>query len=131
MVIAAGLLTGTALVGPAVTAQAGSGSGLSECAEGRLCLWGNNDYVWMIHHRQTAGDASSRTYNVTGDPDGVIGNVDNEMDSWANTGKHDTRGWSETDGRGRCQTFAAGSHDENVAFWNSDKISSTRADKGC
>ncbi|MDX3715578.1 peptidase inhibitor family I36 protein [Streptomyces europaeiscabiei] len=47
---------------------------LSECNANNMCMWGNNDFHWLIGER--AHGSTTRT-NMTGDRN-------DEMDSWAN-----------------------------------------------
>jgi hypothetical protein len=111
--VAVVLLSG---VGVAVNAQAA----FSECNANRSCMWGNNDFVFLIGERAPGGGL----VNLTGDRN-------NQMDSWGNRTTVNSAGYDGAGGAGACQTFAAGSRDNNVAPWNSDEISSWRTDRGC
>jgi hypothetical protein len=95
---------------------------LSDCDSGNMCLWGNNDYRWMLAER-TAG--SSSIENLSGD-------ANDEMDSWAN--KSTTYAgcmWATANGSGDRQTLGRNSHDNNVSPANSDEVSSWRTAYAC
>jgi hypothetical protein len=55
----------------------------------------------------------------------------NQMDSWGNRTATSSSGFDNTNGTGDCQTFKFGSNDNNVAFNNSDEVSSWRTNRGC
>jgi hypothetical protein len=98
-----------------------SGS-LSECKNGEMCLYGNNDWKWLISHR-SASDSS--LLNLKGD-------ANNEMDSWANKSLHyDACGYGGANGTGDRQYWKTNWNDNNVAPWNSDEISSWRGATFC
>lgn len=114
--LAGAMILATALIAPGLA----SGS-LSQCASGHVCLWGNNDFQWLIADR-TAG--SGTITNLTGE-------ADNQMDSWANPSSYNACGWGAANGTGDAQPFAAADNDNNVAFFNSDEVSSWRTRYGC
>ena len=117
-VLSAALLGATLFVAPNVSASAA----YSECASERVCLWGNNDYLWMLDER-TAG--SSTINNLSGD-------ANDEMDSWANnSGTYAGCMWSDANGSGDRQTLGRNSSDNNVAPANSDEVSSWRTAYAC
>lgn len=93
----------------------------SDCADGRMCMWGNNDFVWKIGDRA----ADQPIANLSGD-------ADNQMDSWANrNGMFVGCMWSGYDGLGDPQRMASDSNDNNVSPLNSDQVSSWRTRYGC
>ena len=110
------LIGGTLLFAPNVAATAA----YSDCASDKVCLWGNNDYKWLIHTRNPGKGLLALT-----------GDANNEMDSWGNRTTKNARGYDKANGTGDCQTFAKGSKDNNVAPWNSDEISSTASNGKC
>ena len=112
MLAAAGFLTG---VGPA-------SASLSQCDSNNMCMWGNNDFLWLIGER---GHGSSTVTNLSGD-------ANDEMDSWANRSTSYTGCmFGAANGSGDRQTMARASNDNNVAPWNSDEVSSWRTANGC
>lgn len=115
-------LAGAFIVATAVIAPGLAGGALSDCASGRMCLWGNNDFKWKIADR-AAG--SGTIVNLTGD-------ANNEMDSWANrSGSYIGCGYGAANGTGDRQQWGPNSNDDNVAPWNSDEVSSWRTRHGC
>lgn len=116
------LLVGAMIAATAALAPAFASGALSDCNSGNMCLWGNNDYQWMIAER-AAG--SGTITNLTGD-------ADNQMDSWANrSASYNGCGYGGANGTGDTQQFNANSSDPNVAFFNSDEVSSWRTRYGC
>jgi hypothetical protein len=101
-------------------ASAGAQASFSQCNANRSCLWGNNDFVFLIGERPPGGGL----VNLTGD-------ANNEMDSWGNRTTTNSSGYGSAGGSGDCQTFGAGQRDNNVAFFNSDEVSSWRTNAGC
>ena len=115
--LAGAMILATAIIAPGLA----SGS-LSQCNSGNVCLWGNNDFEWLIAER-AAG--SGTITNLTGE-------ANDQMDSWANrSASYNACGWGAANGTGDAQTFAAASSDNNVAFFNSDEVSSWRTRYGC
>lgn len=116
--IASAMIVGTGLFAiPGVAAAA-----LSDCDSGYMCLWGNNDYKWMLEER---GAGSSTITNLSGD-------ANDEMDSWAN--KSTTYAgcmWEHAHGSGARQTLGRNSNDNNVSPANSDEVSSWRTAYAC
>lgn len=101
-------------------ASGGAQAAFSDCDPGRSCIWGNNDYVWLIGERAAGGDVVA-----------ITGDRNNQMDSWGNRTGTDSAGYDGSNGTGDCQTFGFNSRDNNVAFYNSDEVSSWRTDGGC
>lgn len=102
--------------GAATTAQAAFG----DCPSGRVCLWGNNDYQFLLSTQTEGGGLKA-----------LSGDANNNMDSWGNRTARAGAGHDGSNGSGDCQTFSAGSRDNNVAPFNSDEVSSFRANRGC
>ena len=98
----------------------GAQAAFSDCDANRSCMWGNNDFVFLIGERAPGGGL----VNLTGD-------ANNQMDSWGNRTTVNSAGYGGANGTGDCQTFTAGSRDNNVAPWNSDEVSSWRTNRGC
>jgi hypothetical protein len=92
----------------------------SECDANRSCMWGNNDFVFLIGERAPGGGL----VNLTGDRN-------DQMDSWGNRTTTNSAGFGNANGGGDCQTFTAGQRDNDVAFFNSDEVSSWKTNGGC
>jgi peptidase inhibitor family I36 len=105
----------------AAAATTGAEATFSDCDPNRSCLWGNNDYIWMLSERAAGGGLQS--FNGQ--------DRNNQMDSWGNRTSTNSAGYDSTSGTGDCQTFKFGSNDNNVAFNNSDEVSSWRTNRGC
>lgn len=114
------LLIALALVASAVGAAQTARASFEQCPSNEVCLWGNNDFLWFIAHRSSGGGVAALT-----------GEANNQMDSWGNRSTRNAAGYGNSNGTGDCQTFAAGSRDNNVAWFNSDEVSSWRTDRGC
>lgn len=116
--VAVGLVAAFSGMAGATAAQAS----LSDCNANNMCMWGNNDFKWKIGER---GDGSK---TVTG----LYGDRNDEMDSWANrSASYDGCMYSNANGKGDRMTMWRNSHDDNVAPWNSDQVSSWRTKGGC
>lgn len=118
LAVAAAMVVGAGLF----AAPGVAGASLSECDSNNMCMWGNNDYKWLIGERDHGLTSWS---NLSGDKN-------NEMDSWANR----SASWTgcmagSTGGDGDRQTMAKNSSDNNVAVFNSDEVSSWRTANGC
>lgn len=95
---------------------------LSDCDAAYMCLWGNNDYNWMLVER---GQGSSTILNLSGD-------ANDEMDSWANKSTtHSGCMWADANGSGDRQTLGRNQNDNNVSPANSDEVSSWRTAYSC
>jgi len=117
-VAAAGIL---ATAGFVVSVAPASAS-LDQCNYGHMCMWGNNDYKWLLKER-IAG--------LTGIVD-LTGEINDEMDSWANvSSEYAGCMFEHHNGGGDKQFMARVSKDSNVAPWNSDEVSSWRTINGC
>ncbi|MEU5826166.1 peptidase inhibitor family I36 protein [Micromonospora tulbaghiae] len=116
--IASAMIVGTGLVLVPGTASAA----LSDCDAAYMCLWGNNDYKWMLVER---AQGSSTIQNLSGD-------ANDEMDSWANKSTtHSGCMWKDANGSGDRQTLIRNSSDSNVSPANSDEVSSWRTAYSC
>ena len=93
---------------------------LDQCNSNRVCMWGNNDFKWLIGERAPGWGL----VNLSGDRN-------DEMDSWANRTTINAAAYATSNGDGDCQTFAKVSNNHNVAFWSSDEVSSWRTNHGC
>ncbi|WP_250035713.1 peptidase inhibitor family I36 protein [Paractinoplanes maris] len=112
------MLAITALSGLAWAAPAAASE--SECLSNRVCLFGNNDFDWLLSMR----GAGYGNYNL-------ISSVNDKMDSWINRTGTNAAGYSNANGSGDCQTFHSNSKDNNVNFANSDEVSSWKTNGGC
>lgn len=92
----------------------------SQCNPSNVCIWGNNDFNWFLRG----------IYSGTG-LTALSGSASNQMDSWANRTARTGAGHDYTTGTGDCQTWSAGTRDNNVNPANSDEVSSIRANRGC
>jgi len=114
-------VVGVAMLGSAFVAPAAAHAALSECNSNHMCIWGNNDYQWLIGERYHGGGITD-----------LSGDRNNQMDSWANRSATYTGCmFSGANGSGDRQTMARNSSDNNVASWNSDEVSSWRTSSGC
>lgn len=116
-------LAATMIVGASLFTTGGvANAALSDCNSDHMCMWGNNDFRWMIGERNHGSNTWS---SVTGDRN-------DEMDSWANRSARHTGCMAQhTNGSGDRQTMHTNDDDGNVAPWNSDEISSWRTTNGC
>lgn len=114
------LLIGLFLVGTSFGTVHIAQADFSDCSSGRVCMWGNNNFQWLIGSR-------SPGYGVVN----LYGDSNNQMDSWANRTSTNAAGYDGYDGYATCQTFWRGGNDDNVAPWNSDEVSSWRTNRGC
>ncbi|MEV5692231.1 MULTISPECIES: peptidase inhibitor family I36 protein [Micromonospora] len=116
--IASAMIVGTGLLlVPGVASAA-----LSDCDANKMCLWGNNDYKWMLNERDAG---SSTIQNLSGD-------ANDEMDSWANkSSTYSGCMWSDANGSGDRQTLGRNQSDNNVSPANSDEVSSWRTAYSC
>lgn len=113
-VMASVMMVATIFAGSQMSAHAGSG----QCGASETCMWGNNDYKWLIFNENNFHG------NIYGEPN-------NEMDSWLNRSFSDSLGTAGRRGAGDCQSFDARESDNNVAPWNSDEISFVSTIGGC
>jgi peptidase inhibitor family I36 len=113
------VLVALALAGAA--ASGGAQAAFSDCDPNRSCLWGNNDFIWLLSERAAGGGLLSFSGQ----------DRNNQMDSWGNRTTINSAGYDSTSGTGDCQTFQRGSNDNNVSFVNSDEVSSWRTNHGC
>ncbi len=94
---------------------------LAQCTGNKTCFWGNNDYLWLIVNQNEGLPGA-----------GLIGEANNEMDSWQNRSNNWTsKGTDNANGTGDCQTFGKGDKDNNVSTFNSDEVSYIRTNTGC
>lgn len=118
--IAAGAL---ALSG--VAAALPAHAALSQCGTDKMCVWGNNDYEWLIAS-QIHGQGSWL------DPFDNSVDEDNQQDSWANRSVTYTGCLADdVDGGGDRITMAKNSKDPNLAYFNSDSSDAMRTKNGC
>jgi hypothetical protein len=116
------LVVGAIIVSAGFVTPAVASATLSDCPSNHMCMWGNNDFRWMIGNR-SAG--SGTITNLSGD-------ANDEMDSWGNRSASSTGCmYGDANGSGDRQTMARNSNDNNVAPWNSDEVSSWRTANGC
>ncbi len=96
---------------------------LSDCNANHMCVWGLNDFRWMIAER----------YHGNSDwLDPFTGEENDENDSWANRSVTYTGCMAEhVDGGGDRLTMAEGSSDKDMAWFNSNETSSMRTKYGC
>ncbi|MEU8671973.1 peptidase inhibitor family I36 protein [Streptomyces anulatus] len=110
------------LVGSALMVTPVANAAISDCNNNNMCMWGNNDYQWMIGER---AHGSATLVNLSGDND-------NAMDSWSNeSGTHSGCMYGAFNGTGDRQGMAPEANDNNVSPLNSDEVSSWRTRHGC
>ena len=116
------LLAGAIIIGTSLTIAGTANAALTDCTGTQMCMWGNNDFVFLIAARTPL---NSTIVNLTGD-------ANNEMDSWQNRSPtYDGCMWANNDGTGDAQTSHKADSDNNVSPLNSDEVSSYRARVGC
>ncbi len=115
--IAAGAI---ALIGAGASAATPASASFSQCNSNNVCIWGNNDYQWFLRGIVKGTGLTA-----------LSGDANNQMDSWGNRTTGTGAGYDASNGSGDCQTWSAGSRDNNVNPWNSDEVSSIRANHGC
>lgn len=120
------LAVGAALVVAAVGAPTGASATIGQCLSNKMCAWGNNDFNWLLAaqiHGQGPGFLDVFN-NGAGEND--------ETDSWANRSADYTGCLAANDdGTGDRLTMRKVSNDPNLAFFNSDEVSSMRTKGGC
>ena len=116
-IIVAAMIGGTSLV-----SVGAAGAALSDCNSDKMCMWGNNDFAYLIGERNHGVETIYNMPSATND----------EMDSWANRSASYTGCmYQHNDGGGDKQTMGRNSKDNNVAPFNSDEVSSWRSKYGC
>jgi hypothetical protein len=122
MRVARSVLAGVVMVVGGVTATAPAAQAtISQCNSGWVCMWGNNNYDWLLVQRYFS-------YTVANLPTAI----NDKMDSWANLstwGK--AAAYEHYNGGGGCQSFDIVSRDPNVAPWHSDEVSSWKTNGLC
>lgn len=110
------MVTGTAL-----TLSLPASASLSACNSGNVCIWGNNDFEWLIGER-SGGQAEIRNFS---------GDANNANDSWANKSTFYGAAYDGFNGTGECSELAQYSTDNNIGFYDADDWSSWRTKYGC
>jgi len=89
-----------------------------------MCVWGNNDFVWLI----AAQNHGQGVLDVFNDSKGE----NDQADSWKNRSV-DYAGclYNHANGRDPLKTMPKGGKDNNMFFADSDKTSSMRTDGAC
>lgn len=113
--VAGAFIAGTALLAP----NTASSAAFSDCNSNYVCLWGNNDYQWMLIEKYTNQEGTN-----------LYGEENNQTDSWGNRSTRNARAW-DTHSGGDCWTLSAGERDPNLAPWNSDRFSRLATTGGC
>lgn len=110
------------LAGPVLATAGPSSAALSDCTGTNMCMWGSNNFTFIIGQRQAG---YSTIVNLSGD-------ANNQMDSWANKSSVYTGCmYDGINGGPGTQTMSKVSSDANVAPWNSDDVSSWKTAGGC
>lgn len=95
---------------------------LSECDSNSMCMWGGDDFQWLIGERAHGSAAFAD----------LSGGWDNQMDSWANrSATYDGCMTGSANGGGDKQGMARAGNDNNVSPLNSDEVTSWRTSGGC
>jgi hypothetical protein len=114
-----------ALTASTVIAQPPAHAGLNQCLTNKVCVWGNNNYEWLLAAQIHGQTAWLDVFN-----DGAGEN--NQNDSWANKSKTYTGcGVDHVDGGGDRITFTKDSQDPDLSFLNSNFVSAMRTKSGC
>ncbi len=112
-----------ALAFAGLAAPAGSHASLNDCNSNYMCVWGNNDFAWMLAE-EVHGQASWLDPFATDEND--------ENDSWANRSATYTGCMAEhLNGGGDRLTMAKISSDNDMAWFNSNETSSMKTKNGC
>lgn len=106
----------------AVGVTANANADLRQCNSGNACMWGNNDYHWLIAERP---GGQGRYINFGRQE------RNDEMDSWANKSGFYGCWYEDANGRGGRNRMDARDRDNNMAPWDSDEASSWRTRFGC
>lgn len=116
------ILSATMLTATAAAMVTPANASLSDCNSGHMCIWGNNDYLWMLSER-TGG--SSTITNLTGDNN-------NQNDSWSNKNStYKGAAYNGANGTGECTTMPESTNVSNIPFYDADDWSSWRTKFGC
>ncbi len=119
------LVTG-ALAIATLAAPAAAQASLSDCNSNYMCVWGNNDFKWMIAERFHGNSEWVEPFD---------GDENNENDSWANRSVDYTGCLADgIDGGGDTGdrvTLHRNDNDNDLAWFNSDFASSMRTKGGC
>ena len=119
------LMGATLLALAGISAPVASSASLGQCDTNYMCVWGNNNYEWLIA-KQYHGTSSwvDPFNNDTGE--------NNQADSYANySGTYTGCLADGAEGAGDKVTMPRGGRDDNLAYWNSDEASSMRTANGC
>jgi len=120
-----GLLVSGALAMSALAAPMTAEASLSECGTNYMCVWGNNNYVWLLTAQVHGQSNWMDTFN-----DGKGEN--NQNDSWANRSVTYTGCISDyVDGGGKRMQLSPGSSDGDLAWFNSNFADAIRTQGGC
>lgn len=115
-----GALTLSALAAP-MTAEAG----ISQCLSNKMCVWGNNDFEWLLTAQIHGQSSWLDTFN-----NGAGEN--NQNDSWANRSATYTGCLADyQDGGGKRMEMKAASSDSDLAWFNSNFADAIRTKGGC
>ena len=117
--IVAGALLAAALATPGV-----AHASLSQCLTDKMCVWGNNNYEWLIA-AQLHGQGVLDVFNdAAGENDAA--------DSWQNrSNAYQGCLYDHSDGTHSLLTMPKASKNPNVSWTDSDKTSSMRTNAGC
>lgn len=108
-----------------VAAPATADAGLNQCRTSRMCVWGNNDYQWLI-----ANQFHGKSYWF--DPFNDANGENNQADSYANLSSTYSGCLADGgSGGGDRVSMPRGKKDNNLAWFNADEASSMRTANGC
>lgn len=110
------LALGVTALGTAQSAQAA----LADCDANRVCLWGNTNFVWLIGERAPGGGWVN-----------LVGDRNDQMQSWANRTTTNGAAYDEWNGVGACLTLWAVSNEDDVGWFEANVKSSWRTNRGC
>lgn len=108
-----------------VVAAMPADAALSECGTNKMCVWGNNDFKWLL----------AAQLHGQGDWLDVFNNGKDEndqQDSWANRSAMYTGCLADdVDGGGDRIRMPEASKDNDLAWFNSDSTDAMRTKYGC
>ena len=113
-----------ALVTGVMSVPLASNAALSQCTGTKMCVWGNNDFEWLIAAQNHGKDVVDAFNDAAGE--------NNAADSWQNrSNTYSGCLYDGSNGSNHLQTMKKGSKDDNMLFLDADKASSMRTNGPC
>ena len=111
-----------AMGGVMVTGGMATAADIDNCGSIRTCIYNDNNYQSKLASREH-GQSEIRYVGDT---------ATNRTSSWANnSGTYQSCGYDGANGTGDQQDWEENQHDDNLAPWNNDEVSSWRTKYGC